>query len=77
MLFRKLLGLLFVLIAVASMKRKSKDNRNETRKLKRRAQALLRKNLAIAKAEQDRLENLRSKKAKSRLKKTREDIKKR
>ena len=65
MFVRKAILCLIVLFALLSMKRKSADTRNETRRLKRRAEALLKKNLAKAKAECERLENLRNKKAKS------------
>ena len=77
MIFRKPFICLLAILFLLTMKRKSTDSRNETRKLKRRAQALLKKNVAKAKAEQDRLEGLRHKKAKSRMKKFRENVKKR
>ena len=69
MFVRKAILSLIVLFALLCMKRKSADTRNETRKLKRRAQALLKKNLAKAKAECERLENLRNKKAKKQIEK--------
>ena len=74
---RNILFLVILLLFVGGMKRKADDTRNENRRLKRRAQALLKKRLIEAKIESERLENLRNKKTQSRLKKFRENIKER
>ena len=59
------------------MKRKKIDNRNENRKLKRRAAAILKKELAIGRAEYAKVMRTRERKTNSRLKKFRESIKER
>ena len=59
------------------MKRKKIDNRNENRKLKRRAAAILKKELAIGRAEYAKVMRIRERKTNSRLKKFRESIKER
>ena len=72
------LSILFVCIALLStMKRKKVDNRNENRKLKRRVAALLKKELAIGKAEYAILMRARDRKSNSRLNKFRKSIKER
>ena len=60
-----------------TMKRKKIDNRNENRKLKRRAAAILKKELAIGRAEYAKVMRTRERKTNSRLKKFRESIKER
>ena len=59
------------------MKRKKIDNRNENRKLKRRAAAILKKELAIGRAEYAKVMRTRERKTNSRLKKFCESIKER
>ena len=72
------LSILFACFALLStMKRKKVDNHNENRKLKRRVAALLKKELAIGKAEYAKLMRARDRKSNSRLNKFRKSIKKR
>ena len=66
---------LCALITPEMAKRKLSSPRNEARKLKRRATALMKKRMIEQQAQQRRLENQRERKAKSRLKKFREHIK--
>ena len=77
----KILRLFAIILAICGisliMKRKKVDNRNENRKLKRRAAALLKKELAIGRAEYAKVMRTRERKTFSRLKKFRESIKER
>ena len=59
------------------MKRKKVGNRNENRKLKRRAAALLKKELAIGRDEYAKVMRVRERKTNSRLNKFRKSIKER
>ena len=70
------LAFFLVIIAVLStMKRKKTHNRNENRKLKRRVAALLKKELAIGRAEYAKVTRVREQKTNSRLKNFRKSIK--
>ena len=76
MKFSSFLAFFLVIIAVLStMKRKKTDNRNENRKLKRRVAALLKKELAIGRAEYAKVTRVRERKTNSRLNKFRKTIK--
>ena len=72
----KILQFLLCVLLVESMKRKN-DNRNENRKLKRRAEALLKKELKKGRAEYAKLQRIRERKSASRTNKMRKSIKER
>ena len=73
-----LLGLYLVFFSIfVPMKRKKVDNRNENRKLKRRVAALLKKELAVGRAEYAKVMRVRERKTNSRLNKFRKSIKER
>ena len=73
-----LLGLYLVFFSIfVPMKRKKVDNRNENRKLKRRVAALMKKELAVGRAEYAKVMRVRERKTNSRLNKFRKSIKER
>ena len=74
----RIIVIILVIFAISlTMKRKKIDNRNENRKLKRRAAAILKKELAVGRAEYAKVMRIRERKTNSRLKKFRESIKER
>ena len=74
----RIVVIILVILAISlTMKRKKIDNCNENRKLKRRAAAILKKELAIGRAEYAKVMRTRERKTNSRLKKFRESIKER
>ena len=74
----RIIVIILVIFAISlTMKRKKIDNRNENRKLKRRAAAILKKELAVGRAEYAKVMRTRERKTNSRLKKFRESIKER
>ena len=77
----KILRIVVIILVIRAisltMKRKKIDNRKENRKLKRRAAAILKKELSIGRAEYAKVMRTRERKTNSRLKKFRESIEER
>ncbi len=72
-----LISIFVIILAFLSTMKRKTDNRNENRKLKRRVAALLKKELAIGRAEYAKVMRVRERKTNSRLNKFRKSIKER
>ncbi len=72
-----LISIFVIILAFLSTMKRKTDNRNENRKLKRMVAALLKKELAIGRAEYAKVMRVRERKTNSRLNKFRKSIKER